>query len=917
MAAAAAGAAVSAEPGPLCSQFSYISSTASAARSVLPLLAPRISIAPVQELECRPSSCLRCRVVPRAKSSVDSDEQLTVEVLGDEGHTFDPSSVSFSTERWEELDTNVLEIIDSSSTNTAAGITENTTVMNSTRPQQQEPPTRTSNVKNQWRPIFQGGVENLTTQVKEAVEKTRSQGHNWARNSKVAQVLHSDKKVISKWTMETALPVISEALFLTSSAGSSTGPAEKPVWQAPSYRGLSGWDIVAADIATIRQYFDNVKLQLAIWKLPLQEAYDPEDLAVYFNARPHLLLFRALEVSAAFSYLFVWYMFEKSITPLTKREPSSEEEKKKLMMKTAEMFKQTVLRLGPTFTKVAQSLSTRSDLIGPETAQVLGDLQDRLPPFPNEMALLLMEQELGRPISEVFSYISEEPVAAASLGQVYRGRTRDGQDVAVKVQRPNIFYSVARDVYILRLGLGLVRMVAGINSDLSVFADEVGKGLYGELDYRLEAQNASAFALALTPKLPFVVVPRVLRHLTTKKVMTMEWISGTRPVDLRRVAKGQDAGATPELRLEATDRLLEMVNKGVQSSLTQLLDVGILHADPHPGNIIYTPDNSIAYLDFGLICRMEKKHQYAMIAATAHLVNGDWSFLVDDLAEMDVVKPGTNRFRLRLALEDSLNGFVVKNGLPDFKFSQIIAKLFGVALKFRFRLPAYYTLILRSIASLEGMALAVDPNFKVFTKTYPFVVNRLLSDNSAPMRRILRTLLLTNKKEFRWNRVASLTSITSTEPAASNATTSLESTLCKLLLSSNGASLRRIILEADTKSLARAFVSKEAAPVRLKVAKLLADAFYLHGKKLLQEHASVEIDERSKLSSPIASTRQLQFLLRALVARLQKTPLLLLRAGWTTATVMGWALAAAFHRLAVGMSYTYLEPAPSTRAATA
>ncbi|KDO48429.1 hypothetical protein CISIN_1g0041461mg, partial [Citrus sinensis] len=338
------------------------------------------------------------------------------------------------------------------------------------------------------------------------------------------------------------------------------------------------------------------------------------------------------------------------------------------------ILKETVLNLGPTFIKVGQSLSTRPDIIGSDISKALSELHDQIPPFPRSIAMKIIEEELGSPVESFFSFISEEPVAAASFGQVYRGSTLDGSIVAVKVQRPNLRHVVVRDIYILRIGLGLLQKIAKRKSDLRLYADELGKGLVGELDYTLEAANASEFQESHSP-FPFIHVPKVFRYLSRKRVLTMEWMVGESPTDLISLSTGSSVdGSSTHLdrqKLDAKWRLLDLVNKGVEATLVQLLETGILHADPHPGNLRYTSSGQIGFLDFGLLCRMERKHQFAMLASIVHIVNGDWQSLVHSLTEMDVVRPGTNTLRVTMDLEDALGEVEFKDGIPDVKFSRV------------------------------------------------------------------------------------------------------------------------------------------------------------------------------------------------------------------------------------------------------
>ncbi|KAE9445537.1 hypothetical protein C3L33_22565, partial [Rhododendron williamsianum] len=445
-----------------------------------------------------------------------------------------------------------------------------------------------------------------------------------------------------------------------------------------------------------------------LWTKPLPEVYDPEDVADYFTCRPHVVALRLLEVFSAFASAAI-----RIRTSGVKKFYMSSMDKS-IGGDVAQygfglVLKETMLNLGPTFIKVGQSLSTRPDIIGSEISKALSELHDQIPPFPRTLAMEIIEDELGSPVETYFSHLSEEPVAAASFGQVYKGCTVEGINVAVKVQRPNLRHVVVRDIYILRLGLGLLQKIAKRKSDLRLYADELGKGLVGELDYTLEAANASEFMQAHAP-FPFIRAPKVYQHLSRKRVLTMEWMAGESPRDLidmsTTVSVGDGSDYSKRKQSDARRRLLDLVNKGVEASLIQLLETGLLHADPHPGNLRYTSTGEIGFLDFGLLCRMQKKHQFAMLAFIVHIVNGDWSLLVQALTDMDVVRPGTNIRRVTMDLEDALGEVEFKDGIPDVKFSKVLGKIWSIALKYHFRMPPYYTLVLRSLASLEGRFLS-------------------------------------------------------------------------------------------------------------------------------------------------------------------------------------------------------------------
>ncbi|QHN78958.1 uncharacterized protein DS421_19g665940 [Arachis hypogaea] len=533
-------------------------------------------------------------------------------------------------------------------------------------------------------------------------------------------------------------------------------PYSSPSWPQPWYPGLTAVDLLMADLKALEAYAGYLYYLSKMWSKPLPEVYDPQDVAHYFSVRPHVVGLRVLEVFSSFAAAVI-NIRTSGIRKFLQLSSEEELDDKTSDYNFGMVLKETMLNLGPTFIKVGQSLSTRPDIIGVEMSKALSELHDQIPPFPRNVAMKIIEEELGSPVESYFSYISEEPIAAASFGQVYFARTTNGINVAVKVQRPNLHHVVVRDVYILRLGLGLLQKIAKRKSDPRLYADELGKGFVGELDYTLEAANASKF-LEVHSRFTFMRVPRVFHHLSRKRVLTMEWMVGESPTDLLSSSTGTSARNVSEYaekqKVDAKRRLLDMVSKGVEATLVQLLETGLLHADPHPGNLRYTSSGQLGFLDFGLLCQMEKRHQFAMLASIVHIVNGDWASLVRSLMDMDVVRPGTNIRVVTLELEQALGEVEFKEGIPDVKFSRVLGKIWSVALKYHFRMPPYYTLVLRSLASFEGLAIAADKNFKTFEAAYPYVVRKLLTENSPETRNILHSVLLNRKKEFQWQRLS-------------------------------------------------------------------------------------------------------------------------------------------------------------------
>lgn len=767
-------------------------------------------------------------------------------------------------------------------------------------------------------------------------------GHFFQVVSKDVEFL---KKRISRgieWTTEVLhLPQVSktldDVLWLRNLEDPHASPSQEPSWPQPSYPELSGVDLFMADLQALETYANYFYHMSMIWSKPLPEVYDPREIAHYFNCRPHVVALRLLEVFSSFASAAIKTR-RSGIRKFYRSSVVTDIDGNISQYDFGMVLKETMLNLGPTFIKVGQSISTRPDIIGTEISKALSELHDQIPPFPRTVAMKIIEEELGAPVESFFSYISEEPVAAASFGQVYRGSTLDGFNVAVKVQRPNLRHVVVRDIYILRLGLGLLQKILKRKSDLRLYADELGKGLAGELDYTLEAANASKFLETHSP-FPYIRVPKVFHHLSQKRVLTMEWIAGENPSDLLFISTGNstDHGSrySERQQLDAKRRLLDMVNKGVEASLVQLLETGLLHADPHPGNLCYTSTGQIGFLDFGLLCQMEKKHQFAMLASIVHIVNGDWASLVHDLTEMDVVRPGTNILRVTMDLEDALGEVEYIGGIPDVKFSKVLGKIWLVALKYHFRMPAYYTLVLRSLACFEGLAVAADTNFKTFEAAFPYVVRKLLTDNSTSMRRILHSVVLNSKKEFQWQKLALFLRVGATRkglhlvkephnetspgssPNGVNTGLDVANLILKILPSKDGIVLRRLLMTADGASLIHTMVSKEAFPFRQQLCKVIADILYQWTVKTLGENiisnqytsqASLGRGTIHELQS-IVKDRRLKLIFFKVLESVRRDPLLMLRLCWASFVMFVAASALACHHVIVSLSEAYLGPA--------
>ncbi|MEM1426716.1 MAG: AarF/ABC1/UbiB kinase family protein, partial [Cyanobacteria bacterium P01_H01_bin.130] len=364
----------------------------------------------------------------------------------------------------------------------------------------------------------------------------------------------------------------------------------------------------------------------------------------------------------------------------------------------------------------------------------------QIPPFPNKIAFRFIEEELGAPPDQLYAEFSDHPLAAASLGQVYKGKLKTGETVAIKVQRPGITEQITLDVFIMRRLARFAQKAANLRSDLVAITDEFAARIFEEMDYTQEGLNAERFE-RLYGKLPDIYVPGIYWEYTGRRVLTMEWIDGTKLTELDAIAaQGIDAA-----------HLIEM---GVQCSLRQLLEFGFFHADPHPGNLLATPAGKLAYLDFGMMSEVKDYQRYGLIEAVVHMVNRDFDSLAQDYVTLEFLDPGTHLPPIAHALGSVFNN-ALGSSVSELNFKSITDQLSGVMYEFPFKVPAYYALIIRSLVTLEGIAINVDPEFKVLSKAYPYIAKRLLVDPAPELRSSLQALLFQDER-FRWNRLENL-----------------------------------------------------------------------------------------------------------------------------------------------------------------
>ncbi|XP_010415891.1 PREDICTED: uncharacterized aarF domain-containing protein kinase At1g71810, chloroplastic-like isoform X2 [Camelina sativa] len=499
--------------------------------------------------------------------------------------------------------------------------------------------------------------------------------------------------------------------------------------QSPSWPPRRGNSAVAVSSAASRDVDSFTSKSGYLFSLSADEA---DSLSEYnflridgmYKKKPLILLRRLAQIGTTFGYWFGLRLADEAL----------ERSEQMFKVRAAELRK-LLVELGPAYVKIAQAVSSRPDLIPPIYLDELSLLQDQITPFSSEVAFNMIEDELGLPIDELFSEISPEPVAAASLGQVYQARLRrSGKVVAVKVQRPGVRAAIALDTLILRYLAGLIKKAGRFNSDLEAVVDEWATSLFKEMDYLNEAQNGIKFR-KLYGGIKDVLVPKMYTEYSTSKVLVMEWVEGQKLNEVNG---------------------LYLVEVGVYCSFNQLLEYGFYHADPHPGNFLRTYDGQLAYLDFGMMGDFRPELRDGFMEACLHLVNRDFKALAKDFVTLGLLPPTAEKSAVTKALTDVFQG-AISRGVRNISFGDLLGDLGKTMYRFKFRIPPYFSLVIRSLAVLEGIAIGISPNYKVLGSTYPWIARKILTDSSPQLKSSLQNLLY-EEGVFRIDRLESLLS---------------------------------------------------------------------------------------------------------------------------------------------------------------
>lgn len=363
--------------------------------------------------------------------------------------------------------------------------------------------------------------------------------------------------------------------------------------------------------------------------------------------------------------------------------------------------------LGPTFVKLGQLASTRSDLLPDPIVQELVKLQDQVPPFSSDTAKGIIEQELDASIQDVFSWFEDSPVAAASIGQVHIGKLKTGEDVAIKIQRPGAIQMIGRDLEILRdlTALAEKSWTWVKRYQIARLVEEFAKSMRAELDYTQEGRNTERIALQFQND-STICIPQIYWQYTSTRVMTMEYVEG---ISLSHrdelVDKGYD--------------LKKIAERLVESILHQIFIEGFFHADPHPGNLLVRKDGSLAFLDFGMVGRLSDEMKDHLSSLIISLMRKNTDSMVRAILKLGLMPEDGDIRELRKDLD------LLREQYYDIPFAEIsmgkaLNDLFGIAQRHTIMIPPDLTLLGKSLLTMEGVIEKLDPSLSIVDMAEPF-----------------------------------------------------------------------------------------------------------------------------------------------------------------------------------------------------
>ena len=503
--------------------------------------------------------------------------------------------------------------------------------------------------------------------------------------------------------------------------------------------------------------------------------YSAKGDLIWLILRPWIFIPRVLYILLTFIFLFLRILFQGN------------SKNKNVQKNLSKYLFDVITDLGPCFIKLGQALSTRPDLVRQDWLTELTNLQDNLPAFDHKIALKIIEEELGALPDELFDEFPESPIASASLGQVYKTRTKNNTYVAVKVQRPNLYFLIRRDVVILRFLATFMSPFLPLNIGVGIgeIIDEFGKALFDEIDYEKEGENALKFA-NLFKNNPNVFIPKFEKQFSSKRIITTSWVDG---VKLRDRALLEENDLIPS----------SFIKTCVISGLQQLFEYGYFHADPHPGNLFALKGGNadygnLAYVDFGMMDTITNSDRITLIKAIVHIINDEYYLLAKDFQKLGFLTKEQNLQKLVDPLKEVLGGsFGAEVG--NFNLKNVTDKFSKLMYSYPFRVPSRFALIIRAVVSQEGLALRLDPEFKILKIAYPYIAKKLLTDNSEEILEILLEVVFDKKGRIQIEKVESLLNILFKDSENINSDLiPVANAGLKLIISNKGSEVRKNLL---------------------------------------------------------------------------------------------------------------------------
>lgn len=375
--------------------------------------------------------------------------------------------------------------------------------------------------------------------------------------------------------------------------------------------------------------------------------------------------------------------------------------------------------LGPTFVKMGQAVSTRSDLLPLDVLEELAKLQDRVTPFDGELARTIIERELGANMAQI-EHFDTRPLAAGSIGQVHLATLTSGERVAVKVRRPRIAQVVEVDVQIMHNMAGLMEkhLELGQIHQPTKIVEEFARTLDHELDYEIEAANLKRFARQFENN-ALVHVPRVYDSLSNHRVLVLEFVKGVKPT------KREELEA---LKLDPR----EIAQRGAKLIIEQIFVHGFFHADPHPGNILVLPNHVVCYLDFGMMGRLDRQSRERFADLFLAVVQADSAKAAEVLLKLTQSHKLVDRLALEREIDELIDQHLFRS-LKDLEVGPLLRAILDLTVKYRLSIPAPYFLLLKAITQMEDLGGKLDPDFSFTDQAGPYI-RRILINRYHPRR---------------------------------------------------------------------------------------------------------------------------------------------------------------------------------------